>query len=90
VSDMRDNGHRNQALTGGRYCQQPKDAQILCALLHSVGDGEVGDASGVRDVPGLIIAWDLFGLFVGDEDDAPGEEKATPKSVGGADVMRSE
>lgn len=69
-----------------RYCSEPKDARVLCALLHAAGDEETGDASCVSEVPGMIIAWDLFGLFSTDEDieaareetKDSAEEKAVP------------
>lgn len=49
--------------------------RVLHALMHVAGDDEPKDASCLRAVPGLVIAWDLFGLFVADDEAEAGAEQ---------------
>lgn len=62
-----------------RYCSTPKDTLILLSLLHPAptdqppGEGE--DASRIiGGVPDLIVAWDLFSLFLEPQDEGGVDE----------------
>ncbi|KAI5451033.1 hypothetical protein NCC49_002522 [Naganishia albida] len=56
-----------------KCCSSPKDALILLTLLHASADEHLHtgaeDASSIAGgVPSLVIAWDLFGLFLEHEE----------------------
>ncbi|GHJ88135.1 hypothetical protein NliqN6_4537 [Naganishia liquefaciens] len=69
-----------------RYCSESKDARVLNALLHVAEIPESNDASCLREIPGLIIAWDLFGLFVADETVQASTEEDHGETAEGKDI----
>ncbi|WVN88264.1 uncharacterized protein L203_103465 [Cryptococcus depauperatus CBS 7841] len=51
-----------------RYCPSPKHLQLLLSLVSSVESGKTsnGESVVVDSPPGLIILWDIAGLFMAD------------------------
>jgi hypothetical protein len=62
-------------LTQNRYCSTPKHLMLLLTLLSAQPDAEPGEPHVLAHPPGLVVLWDIAGMFMeeiaADENDVP-------------------